>query len=163
MFYLAIFLLLSTVAIRWASRREAALHGDTVSSRRWETSVFYRDDEFIGWVTSGAPSLDGYARVLAPYDFALFVCLASALAAGSLAVAEHLHFPQSGRWVLALAPLAYGAADFVEDRILLRLIAARRTTQAEILRLKQATLIKFIALGAAAGQTLVLFLWTLVA
>lgn len=163
MFYLAIFLLLGAGAARWASKREADQHGDTVSTRRWETSVFYRDDEFVGWVTSGAPSLEGYARVLVPYDFALLACVGGALAAGSLAAAEALHFPQTGRWVLAIAPFAYAAADFVEDRILLRLIAAGRATPGETLRLKQATLLKFVALGAAASQALVLLLWIVVA
>lgn len=163
MFYMAVLLFLGVVAARWASWREAERHGDTVSTRRWEISVFYRDDEFIGWVTSGAPSLDGYARVLAPFDFALFVCLTGALAAASLAAAEALHFPQSGRWVLVLIPLAYGAADFVEDRILLRLIAAGGASQSEVLGLKKATLMKFVTLGAAVGQTLILLLWLVVA
>ncbi|WP_442754649.1 hypothetical protein ACNHKD_16895 [Methylocystis sp. JAN1] len=163
MVFLAGLLSLGAVAAYWASRQEAEKHGDTVVARRWETSVFYRDDEFIGWVTSGAPSLDGYARVLAPYDFALLACLGGAFAAASVAAAEYLRFPQDGRWVLALAPLAFAAADFAENRVLLRLIAARRATPTEILGLKKATLAKFVALGAAASQTLVLLLWLFVA
>lgn len=163
MVYLAIFLSLCAVAAHLAARKEAEKHGDTVSMRRWETSVFYRDDEFIGWVTSGAPSLSGYARVLAPYDFALLISLGAALAAASLAAAGYLGFPEDGRWVLALAPLAFSAADYFEDRLLLGLIAAGRASQDEVLGLKRATLAKFVALGAAASQTFVLLLWLVVA
>lgn len=163
MIYLALFSLFCAVAAHWASKSEAEKHGDTVVTRRWETSVFYRDDELIGWLTSGATSLSGYARVLAPYDFALLVSLGATLTAASLAAADLLHFPAGGRWVLALAPLAFSASDFAEDRILLRLIAAERATLAEILSLKRATLVKFVTLGAAASQTFVLLLWLVVA
>ncbi|WP_424361499.1 hypothetical protein [Methylocystis parvus] len=163
MVWLAMFLSLFALAAHLASKNEAEKHGDMVAARRWETSVFYRDDELIGWLTSGAPSLSGYARVLAPYDFALLVSLGAALAAVSLAASELLHFPAEGRWVLALSPLAFSLSDFMEDRLLLRLIAAGRATPAEILGLKRATLMKFVTLGAAASQTFVLLLWIVVA
>jgi hypothetical protein len=159
MIYLALFLLIGAGASHWAAKREAKKHGETVSTRRWETTLFYRDDDFIGWLSSGSPSVQGYAQVLVPYDMALLSFLGGAIAAGSLAAAEALHCVSGGRWLLLLAPLAFGAADFFEDRILLKQIAMTQSTPAEVLRLKKATLAKFIALGAAVNQAVILGLW----
>ncbi|BDV33461.1 MULTISPECIES: hypothetical protein [Methylocystis] len=159
MFYLAVFFLLAAGAAHWAANREAQKHGETVLARRWETSVFYRDEEFIGWVTSGSASVDGYRSVLAPYDLALLACLGAALAAGSLAAAESLQCVDGGRWVLCVAPVAFSAADFVEDRLLLARMAARSATPAEVQKLRRATLGKFLALAAAVNQTVALALW----
>jgi hypothetical protein len=159
MFVLAIFFLLGAGAAHLGAILEARKHGDTVSTRRWEVTFFFRDEEFIGWVTSGSPSVRGYARVLAPYDVLLLAFLGAALAAWSLAAAEALHCAGGGRWALLLAPLAFSAADFAEDRLLLAYIAAARATPAEVGRLKRATLAKFLALGAAVNQAFILWLW----
>jgi hypothetical protein len=159
MFALMIFLALGAGIAHGATILEARKHGETVSTRRWEISAFYSEEEFIGWVTSGAPSVKAYARVLAPYDICLLAFLGAALAALSLGAAESLHCAGPGRWLLLLAPLAFSLADFIEDRLLLAHIAAARATPAEVRRLKKATLAKFIALGAAVNQAAILGLW----
>jgi hypothetical protein len=160
---LTVFFALGAVIAHLAAVMEARKQGETVSTRRWEVSVFYRDEEFIGWITSGSPTTKAYARVLAPYDFMLLAFLGAAFAAGSLAAAESLHCAGRARWLLLLAPLAFSAADFAEDQLLLAYIAAAQATPLDIRRLKTVTLIKFIALGAAANQAVILGLWALFA
>jgi hypothetical protein len=151
--YLAIIFGAAAAAAHFGAVKAAGGHDDIVSGRRWETSTAYPDRAFIDWVRSGAPSLKGYARVLAPYDICLLIFLGAALACGSLAAAQALQWPPDLQWALLAAPLAFSAADMAEDRRLLTLIAAGTATIAEVGKLKAITRVKFAALSLAAAQT----------
>lgn len=159
MFDLMILFGMIAAAAHFLATREARRHDEIVASRRWETSVSYPETALVDWVASGTSFVEGYARVLLPYDFILLFSLGAALACGSLAAADSLNWQGGVKLLLAVAPLAFTVADFSEDRLLLRLLAARAATPAEVRRLKALTLAKFVALAAALAQTAALGLW----
>lgn len=165
MVWLTILFIVATAAAHYLAGVEKKKHkaDKTVFDRRWETTIGYDNQQFIEWVGNPNSAVAGYAAVLAPYDFALLLCLGASLACASFAAAGALNLSSPATAGLALLPLAFIAADATEDRRLLKLFAARAAAPADVEKLKAITKTKFVALALAGLQTAGLVIWALVA
>jgi hypothetical protein len=167
MIYLALCFGLTAASAMILSRREGIKYDAKVSGRSWEISPDYPATELLDWLKEGVPdgerpNVDGYALILRRYDIILLAALGGALACGSLAGANAMHWPTTVKMALLVLPLAFTVADFTEDMLLLRAFAkkAETVTSKEIQTVQKVTRTKIVALKLAFVQiTTVSILW----